>query len=434
MFSVINRTAKRMLLRYQRGRALVRISDTTLRDGLQTPGVRLDTAARVQIARALAEAGVHSIDCGFPASSAAEVESIKAIARSVKGAILMAHSRTKTEDVLLAAESLAGLSPFHRGIGLFIGVSPLHREHKLQMTKAQIVDSVVKAIDCASKHFEIISFGAEDASRCEPEFLSEVYEKAIQAGAISIGFTDTVGILTPGKVRDALRRIQDTVRSINDAMIGVHFHNDLGLATANALEAIKAGAHNVQGTVNGMGERAGNTAIEEVVMALVLHREEFGKAVAVDPSKLSELSSLVTRVTGFAPSPNKAVVGRNIFRTETGLHQNGQLKHPDMYLPFQPEVIGAAPVELLLGHNSGKSAVRHHLEAAGLEPRDEHVDIILNFLKTGRHDAGDMPEVTGFLERLKPYIASGELAAACDASASAEPSGTEEESAVRHQP
>jgi 2-isopropylmalate synthase len=409
MFSAINRRVKLMALRYQKGKPLVRISDTTLRDGLQTPGVRVDVPARVQIAQALAEAGVHSIDCGFPASSQSELQAVQAIAKHVKGCILSAHTRTKREDIDASAEALSGVSPFRRAATLFIGISPLHRDHKHGLTKAQVIDTVVRSVEYAQSSFEMISFGPEDASRTEPDFLSEVYEKVIQAGALSIGFTDTVGILTPSKVSDAIKRIQDTVPSIGDAMLAVHFHNDLGLATANALAAIRAGANIVQGTVNGMGERAGNTAIEEVVMALTLHNDEFGKVVSVDASRLSSLCQLVAQLTGFAPSPNKAVVGRNIFRTETGVHQNGQLKHPDMYLPFQPEVIGAAPLELLLGHNSGKSAVRHHLVAAGLEPSDEHVDMILGFLKNGRHDQTDQPEIQQFMDRIRPFVASGEL-------------------------
>lgn len=405
MFSAINRKVKRLVLRHQRGRPIVRISDTTLRDGLQTPGVRLEPEQKVRIAQALADAGIHSIDCGFPASSRSEVEAIQLIAKHVKGPFLSMHARTLKQDIDVAAEAAASVSPFRKAITLFIGVSPIHREHKHRMTKAQVIDTAVKAIQYAQSEFEVISFGPEDASRTEPEFLSEIYEAAIQAGAISVGFTDTVGILTPTKVSDAIRRIQDTVKSIEDAMIGVHFHNDLGLATANALAAVKAGAHVVQGTVNGMGERAGNTAIEEVVTTLALHRDEFKRDVQVDLSRLCGLSELVSELTRFRPSPNKAVVGKNVFRTETGVHQDGQLKHADMYMPFPPQLVGAGPVKLVLGRNSGRSAVRHHLAAAGLEPTDEHVGLVMDFLKNGQHEISDRPEVMSFLERVRPFLA-----------------------------
>lgn len=404
MFSAINRQIKRMVLRYQRARPLVRISDTTLRDGLQTPGLHLEPAQKVTIARALAEAGVHSIDCGFPAAGQSEFDGVRAIGEAVDGPLLSAHSRTKREDIDRSAEALAGVSPLRRAITLFIGVSPLHRQYKHEMTKAQVIRTIVEAIEYASSLFELISFGPEDASRTEPEFLHEVYRSAIGAGAISIGFTDTVGTLTPDKVEDSIKRIQDCVPNIGDAMIGVHFHNDLGLATANALAAIKAGAHMVQGTINGIGERAGNTAIEEVVVALTLHQDEFGRMVSVDPGKLSSLSQLVADLTGFPPAPNKAVVGRNMFRTEAGIHQNGQLKHGSMYMPFPPELIGAGPVELVLGPNSGRSAVRYHLEAAGLEPTDEHVRLVLDYLKNGTHNPSDLPEINTFLDRIRPFL------------------------------
>jgi 2-isopropylmalate synthase len=263
MFSAINRKVKRFVLRQQKKRPLVLISDTTLRDGAQMHGVRLDPAGKVAIARALAEAGVHSIDCGFPAAGDAEREGVRRIAASVRGPVLSALSRTHRADIDLAADVLSAVSPLKRAITLFIGTSPLHRRHKHEMTKAQIIKTAVDAVTYAQNAFEIISFGPEDASRTEPDFLYEVYEAAIQAGALSIGFTDTVGILTPTKAADMVKRIQDNVPSMDDAMLGVHFHNDLGLATANSLACVQAGANIVQGTINGIGERAGNTPLEK---------------------------------------------------------------------------------------------------------------------------------------------------------------------------
>lgn len=404
MFSVINRKVKRFVLRQQKNKPLVYISDTTLRDGAQMPGIRLDAKSKCIIAQALADAGVHSIDCGFPAASESALEGVKRIAASVKGPVLSALSRTVKSDIDLAAEALRGVSPLKRAITLFIGTSPLHREHKHEMTKSQIIDMAVEAIDYAQSMFEIISFGPEDASRTEPEFLFEIYDKAIQAGAMSIGFTDTVGILTPDKAADMVRRIQDQVKSMDDAMLAVHFHNDLGLATANSLACVKAGANVVQGTINGVGERAGNVAIEEVVMALTLHKDEYRKNVTVNPRALASLCELVAKLTGFAPADNKAVVGRNIFRTEAGIHQDGILSHPDTYLPFPPEAIGAGPVKLVLGESSGRNAVRHHMEASGLAPTEEHVELVLGFLKGRKHDATDYPEINRFMERLRPFL------------------------------
>lgn len=404
MFSAINRKVKRFVLRQQKKKPLVLISDTTLRDGAQMPGVRLQPDQKLTIAQALAEAGVHSIDCGFPAAGESECEGIRRIARVVKGPTLSALARTVNADIDLAAEALAEVSPLKRAITLFIGTSPLHRAHKHEMGKTQIIATACRAIEYAQKYFEIISFGPEDASRTEPDFLFEVYEQAIQAGALSIGFTDTVGILTPHKAADMVKRIQDSVASMDDAMLAVHFHNDLGLATANSLACIHAGANIVQGTVTGIGERAGNVPIEEVVMALVLHEDEFKKKVTVNPRALAALCALVARLTGFDPAANKAVIGRNIFRTEAGIHQDGILAHPDTYMPFPPETIGAGPVELVLGAQSGRSAVRHHLAASGLDVNEEHVELVLGYLKGRPHNPADYPEINEFLERLQPFM------------------------------
>jgi len=409
MFSAINRKVKRMVLRHYKRRPLVMLSDTTLRDGAQMPGLRLGPASRVRIGQALAAAGIHSIDVGFPAAGQAEQEAIRQTARAVSGPVLSVLARARLEDIDLAADVLSGVSPFKRAITLFIGTSPIHRQHKHEMDRRKIIDAVVRAVTAAQSAFEIISFGAEDASRTEPDFLTEVYTQAIAAGATSIGFTDTVGILTPTKASDAVKRIQDTVRNYEDALLGVHFHNDLGLATANSLACVAAGANIVQGTVNGIGERAGNAPLEEIALALVLHAEEFGKEVTVDPAALHGLSRLVAEETGFEPAANKPLVGRNIFRTEAGIHQDGLLQHPDTYLPYRPELVGAGPVQIVLGRNSGGHAVRHHLQAAGFEPTEEHVRLVLAHLKGDHHTPAEMAEIREFLERIRPFMSGPEV-------------------------
>lgn len=425
MFTALNRTIKRAVLRQQKKKPVVMISDTTLRDGMQMPGVRLDTSQKVTIAKALAEAGVHSIDCGFPAAGPQELEAIKRIARSARGPVLSVLSRSRKEDIDLAAEALAAVSPFKKAITLFIGTSPLHRRHKHQMSKAQIVDTASKAIEYAQGAFEMISFGPEDASRTEPEFLYEVYEAAIAAGALSIGFTDTVGILTPRKAADAVKRIQDNVKGIDDAMLGVHFHNDLGLATANSLACVEAGANMVQGTVNGIGERAGNVAIEEVVLALVLHHDEYRRKVSVNPAALFALSRLVQELTGVETPANKAVVGRNLFRTEAGIHQDGLLQNMDTYTPFPPELIGAGPVQIVLGPNSGRAAVRHHLQASGVDASDEAVEQVLVRLKDGNYSASENAEIAAFMERIRPFMVSDEYSHRKNGAAASPPAPAE---------
>jgi len=322
MFSAINRKVKRWAIRQYKKRPLVLLSDTTLRDGAQMPGLRLMVEGRVRIAAALARAGVHSIDAGFPAAGAAEVDAVRQVVRAVNGPIFSVLARALPGDVDLAADALQDVSPLKKAVTLFIGTSPLHRRDKLRMDRPGVIDAVVRAVEHAQSAFELISLGAEDASRTEPEFLHRVYAEAIAAGATSIGFTDTVGILTPDRAADAVKRIQDQVTNIDDAMLAVHFHNDLGLATANALACIQAGANIVQGTVNGIGERAGNLAIEEVVLAMTLHPDQYGKEITARPEALHGLSRVVAEVTGVEPAANKPIVGRNIFRTETGIHQD----------------------------------------------------------------------------------------------------------------
>ncbi len=418
MFTAINRKAKRWVIRQIKRRPVVLISDTTLRDGAQMPGIHLHEGGKLEIAAALADAGVHSIDLGFPASGPAEVKVIQRIAATVKGPILSALARTKRSDIDCAAEALAEGAVYKKAVTLFIGTSPMHRKHKHEMTKAQVIATAVDSVAYATESFEVISFGAEDASRTEPEFLHEIYEKVIEAGATSIGFTDTVGILTPRKASDAVTRIAQSVPSIDSALLGVHFHNDLGLATANSLAAVAAGANIVQGTVNGIGERAGNVAIEEVVLALTLHRDEFGRSVHVRPQALSSLSEMVARHTGIAPAADKPAVGANIFRTEAGIHQDGLLKHPETYLPYQPELVGAGPIELVLGPSSGKSAVRHHLENNGIKATDDLVGRLVARLKSGiaNPDDEELTEVMGVLKDHLTLSVGEEIAAAASQS------------------
>jgi 2-isopropylmalate synthase len=359
------------------------LSDTTLRDGEQTPGVRLSPDDKVAIAHALAAAGIHSIDAGFPAAAAEEREAIRRIFKEVRGPVITAHCRTLRQDIDLAAEALEGFPLFSKAVTLFIGLSPQHREHKHRMSQAEVLKTAVGAVDYARRYFNLISFGPEDTARAEPDYLHETYRETIAAGATTIGFADTVGVLTPEKAADRIKAVQDSVPNLANALLAVHFHNDLGLATANALACVAEGVNVVQGTINGIGERAGNTALEEVVMALRLHHDQYGAQCDVDPSHLYELSRLVARLTGFHPTPNKAVVGDNLFITESGVHQDGLLKNLSTYLPFLPEEVGASPARLVLGKHSGRRAVRHCLEQHGLAPTEEQVSQVVEHLKRG---------------------------------------------------
>jgi 2-isopropylmalate synthase len=384
MWSMLTKNITQAVIRMQKKRKEIRISDTTLRDGEQMPGVRLTPEAKVKIAKALARAGIHSIDAGFPAAAPDEVYAMQRIVKEVKGPIIMAHCRTLRSDIDHAVEALDQGWRHRRGVQLFIGISPQHREHKHRKSKSEIIKITVDAIDYAKRYFGIISFGPEDASRTEPDFLHEIYREAIDAGVTAVGFADTVGILTPEKAADTIKRIQDCVPNIDNVMLGVHFHNDLGLATANALASIAAGANIVQGTITGIGERAGNTAIEEVVIALQLHKDQYGMKCTVDPTQLAGLGLMVSELTGVETPPNKPVIGSNIFMTESGVHQDGLLKDMSTYLPFLPEEVGAGAVELVLGKHSGRKAVKHRCKELGIDLTEEEVNQVVKYLKEGK--------------------------------------------------
>lgn len=377
----ITGVVKQAIIRGHRHSGAVLFSDTTLRDGEQMPGATLEPHEKLQIALALEAAGVHSLDAGFPASSSADVEAIRLMVGKVKGPVLTALCRTLKSDVDIAAEALDGNPDRKRGVSLFVGTSPLHRQYKLQKTQTEILGLVAETVAYAAEKFEIVAFSPEDASRTERDFLTQLYRTAIDAGATTIGFPDTVGLLTPEQARDFIRHIQDTVPNLNKALLAVHFHNDLGMAVANTLAGIDEGANVVQCTVNGIGERAGNACLEEVAVALKLHAAQYGRESKIDTTKLYALSHLVAELTGIRFGPNKPISGRTIFTTEAGIHQDGLLKNIDTYLPFRPELVGAPAVELVLGRHSGRRAVAHRLEELGLNCTEAQVLAVLEGIK-----------------------------------------------------
>lgn len=357
------------------------ISDTTLRDGEQMPGATLEPHQKLRIARALEQAGVHSLDAGFPASSEADIEAIRLMVGTIRGPVLTALCRTLNSDIDAASRALDGQPDHKRGVSLFCGTSPLHREFKLGKSRTEVLRLIVDSVAYAAERFRIVAFSPEDASRTEPDFLCQCYQEAIAAGATTVGFPDTVGLLTPEKTRDFIRLIQDKVPGIERALLAVHFHNDLGLAVANSLAGVAEGANVVQCTVNGIGERAGNASLEEVVMALTLHSDQYQRKHSIDTTALSPLCSLVERLTGITVPRMKPVGGPNIFATEAGIHQDGLLKNPDTYLPFRPDVVGGPDISLVLGRHSGRRAVMHHLQSLGLSTDDTTVGKVLNRLK-----------------------------------------------------
>lgn len=378
----VGNVVKPLIVGHHRRSRVVLFSDTTLRDGEQMPGATLEPDEKMRIALALEAAGVHSLDAGFPASSPADVEAIRKMVGRVKRPVLTALCRTVKGDVDAAFEALSGNPVHKRGVSLFCGTSPLHRQHKLQKTETEILKLITETVAYAAERFAIVAFSPEDASRTEIPFLCECYRQAIAAGATTVGFPDTVGILTPEKAAGFVRRIQDDVPNLDRALLAVHFHNDLGLAVANTLACIAEGANVVQCTVGGIGERAGNASLEEVAMALALHHDQYGRAGKIDTTRLAPLCELVSELTGIPISPMKPISGANIFATEAGIHQDGLLKNPDTYLPYRPERVGAGGIRLVLGRHSGRRAVAHRLKEIGLvDPTDAQIASVLDGIK-----------------------------------------------------
>jgi len=377
----VQNTVRHAVITHHKRSGKVLFSDTTLRDGEQMPGATLEPDDKLQIAKALEAAGVHSLDAGFPASSEQDVQAIRMMIGVIKKPVLTALCRTVNSDVDAADRALDGNPDHKRGVSLFCGTSPLHRQHKLEKDQTQVLKIITDSISYAADRFKIIAFSPEDASRTEIDYLCKCYVEAIDCGATTIGFPDTVGVLTPEKAADFVKQIQDKVHNLDRALLAVHFHNDLGLAVANTLACINEGANVVQCTVNGIGERAGNASLEEVAMALALHQDQYKRTFRLDTSKLAPLCELVADLTGVMIPRMKPVGGSNVFATEAGIHQDGLLKHPDTYLPFRPEVVGADGIQLVLGRHSGRRAVAHRLEAIGVNFSDDEVMAVVELIK-----------------------------------------------------
>lgn len=374
--------AAKAMVQHVRRSGSVLVSDTTLRDGDQAPGVDFTPSDKVRIAKLLEQTGVHSIDAGFAAASQDDAAALAMIAQSVPNLVVMSLCRAVRGDIDAADFALAGRALHRRGVGVFLAVSPAHREFKLHKTPQEILAIIDEAISYAAERFQIVAFAAEDASRTEPEFLCECYRTAINAGATTIAFPDTVGILTPEKVRDFIRAIRDNVPELDRALLAVHFHNDLGLAVANSLAAVSEGADVIQCTVGGLGERAGNAAMEEVALALRLHSSQYGRDTRLDLARLSELGRLVYEASDFHCSLTKPVFGANIFASEAGVHQDGLLKQSETYLPYPPEMVGHLEgVKLVIGKHSGKHALMHRLEKLGMTVDSEMAEKVLDSIK-----------------------------------------------------
>jgi len=343
----------------------VLIFDTTLRDGEQSPGCSMTQPEKLRVARALAELGVDVIEAGFPAASRGDFDSVTAVAREVQGPIVCALARCHDEDIELAARALA---PATRGrLHVFLATSAIHRQYKLNMAQEEILRLATAGVSRARELCEDVEFSPEDASRTELEFLAQVVEVAIAAGATTVNIPDTVGYTVPDEFAELFRYLRKNVRGIEGVRLSVHCHDDLGMAVANSLTAVVAGARQIECTINGIGERAGNCSLEEVVMALKTRAAFFNVATRVNTNRLYPTSRLVSSITGMPIPRNKAVVGENAFAHEAGIHQHGMLKNPSTYEILRPEDVGLSRSHLVLGKHSGRHAFRERVEALGFE-------------------------------------------------------------------
>jgi len=355
----------------------VRIFDTTLRDGEQSPGATLTSAEKLEIARGLVRLGVDVIEAGFPAASPDDLEAVRRIAIEVGNPIPnesefaapvpvicgLARATTKDIDAAWQAVQQAQRPRIHT----FLATSPIHMQYKLRMDPEEIVEQVRTMVAYAKSFCADIEFSPEDAGRSEPDFLYQVLGEAIRAGAITLNIPDTVGYTTPEEFGQLISGIRANTPGIENVVLSVHCHDDLGLATANTLAGIQAGARQAEVTVNGIGERAGNTSLEEIVMTLYTRRTVYGLETGIDTTQIARVSRTVSNYTGIPVQPNKAIVGANAFAHEAGIHQDGMLKNQSTYEIMHPETVGLSRSRLVLGKHSGRHALRTHLEEMGFE-------------------------------------------------------------------
>lgn len=350
----------------------VLIFDTTLRDGEQSPGCSMNLEEKLRVAEVLQQLGVDIIEAGFPIASNGDFEAVQAVAKAVRGPVICGLARAGRKDIERAAEALRPAE--RKRIHTFISTSPLHMRHKLQLEPEEVHALVVDSVSHARNFADDVEWSPEDGSRTEEDFLCRCVESAIDAGAGTINIPDTVGYTTPDEFGALIGMLRDRVPNIDKAVISVHCHNDLGLAVANSLAAIRAGARQVECTINGIGERAGNAAMEEIVMALRTRHDAMPYRTGVNTEMITRASRLLSQVTGFAVQPNKAIVGVNAFAHESGIHQDGMLKHAGTYEIMTPESVGLTQSNLVLGKHSGRHAFRSKLEELGVDLADNQLN------------------------------------------------------------
>ncbi|MEH7125626.1 2-isopropylmalate synthase [Bacillus sp. JJ1773] len=356
----------------------IKIFDTTLRDGEQSAGVNLNLSEKLEIARQLERLNVDIIEAGFPAASKGDFSSVQKIAQMVKNCSVTGLARGVISDIDAAWEALKdGAEP---RLHTFLATSPIHRQYKLKMSKEEVIETAVQSVKYAAKRFPIIQWSAEDASRTELPFLAEIVEKVIQAGAHVINLPDTVGYGTPEEYGKIFKYLREHVPSIDKVSLSTHCHDDLGMAIANSLAAVENGATQVEGTINGIGERAGNAALEEIAVALHIRKDFYQASTRLNLQEISRSSSIVSKLTGMVVPANKAVVGKNAFAHESGIHQDGVLKEKTTYEIISPELVGVQSNSLVLGKHSGRHAFKNRLNELGLNvPDDELNKLFVSF-------------------------------------------------------
>ena len=356
------------------------IFDSTLRDGEQAPGASLNSKEKLEIAQQLLKLGVDVIEAGFPISSPGDFKSVKLVATKIKGVTICGLARAIKADIDCAFEAVKPAR--YKRIHIFLATSEIHMKYKLKKTKEEILRLAVESVKYAKKKCQDIEFSPEDASRTEREFLFQVIEKVIEAGATTVNIPDTVGFSEPEEFGSLIAAIKESVPNIHKCIISVHCHNDLGLAVANSLAAIKAGARQVECTINGIGERAGNASMEEIVMAVKTRKDLFDVDTTINTKNIFNASRLVSKLTGFAVAPNKAIVGANAFRHEAGIHQDGVLKKRITYEIIRPEDVGFLGPGLVLGKHSGRHAFGERIKSLGYHLDKNDLDKLFKRFKT----------------------------------------------------
>lgn len=348
------------------------IFDTTLRDGEQAPGFSMNPEQKLRMAKQLERLGVDVIEAGFPIASEGDFEAVKKIAKEIRGVTIAGLARCKKEDIDRAWEALKYAK--HPRIHVFIATSDIHLKYKLKMTREQVLDTAIQWVKYAKKFTNDVEFSAEDATRSDVDFLAQVFEAVIENGATTLNVPDTVGYAIPEEFGAMIRALFEKVPNIHKAVVSVHCHNDLGLAVANSVTAIQNGARQVECTINGIGERAGNAALEEIVMILKTRAERFGVVTGVNTTEIYRSSQLLCNITGVYVQRNKAIVGANAFAHEAGIHQDGVIKNPLTYEIMTPQSVGIPESVLILGKHSGRHALGKRLEELGYKLSKEELE------------------------------------------------------------